>query len=228
MIIDLPSVNVLPWENMQLSARTFCDGKAVAGNYIWYVNTTVGSIIDENGLYRAGAVAGTDTVTAIDTLLSENNTATGMITISPLWPIAYDKMWGTKKGENLSILRKFRDEVLVDSEVGRDYIFLLYSNSIEIAILLIQHPSLIQNTKEVIGELLPGVESLLDGGGEMTLSKKSLADVELLLTKFETKASPWLKTAIKKARKDLREGELFSQFGKTGIKRIELDRRRIR
>ena len=228
MIIDLPSVNVLPWEKIQLSARTFCDGKTVAGNYVWYVNTTVGSIIDENGLYRAGAVAGTDTVTAIDTLLSENNTATDMITISPLWPIAYDKMWGAKKGKNLSLLRKFRDEVLVDSEVGRDYIFLLYSNSIEIAILLIQYPSLIQNTKEVVDELLPGVESLLDGGGEMTLSKKSLADVESLLTKFETKASPWLKTAIKKVRKDLREGELFSQFRKTGIKRIELERRRIR
>ena len=227
VIINLPSVYVSPWENMQLSARTFCDGKAVTGNYVWYVDTSAGSKIDENGLYRAGAITGTDTVTVIDTLLNENNVATGTITISPLWPMAYDKMWGAKKGKNLSLLRKFRDDVLADSEMGQDYIFMLYNNSLEILILLLQNPPLMKETSRVIDGLFPGIHSLLDGGG-MKLSRKQLADVESLLAKFETKASPWLKTAIKKVRKDLREGELFSQFRKTGIKRIELDRRRIR
>ena len=211
MIIDLPSEHVLPWEKMQLSARTFCDGKAVTGNYAWYVDTSAGSKVDEYGLYKAGAVAGTDTVTVIDTLLNDNNVATGMITISPLWPMAYDKMWGDKKGTNLSLLRQFRDDVLADSEMGRDYVFMLYNNSLEILLLLLQDPSLTKETKVVIDKLLPGIPSLLDGG-EMSLSQRQLAEVELLLARFETKAGSGLKTAIRKVRKDMRERRAFEQL----------------
>ena len=210
MIIDLPSENVSPWEKMQLSARTFCDGKAVTGNYVWYLNTTAGSKIDENVLYKAGVVAGTDIVTVIDTL-NGNFMATGMITISPLWPMAYDKMWGDKKGANLSLLRQFRDDVLADSEMGRDCVFMLYNNSLEILLLLLQDPSLTKETKVVIDELLPGIPSLLDGG-EMSLSQRQLAEVELLLARFEAKAGSGLKTAIRNVRKDMRERRAFEQL----------------
>ena len=211
VIIVLPSEHVSTWEKMQLSARTFCDGEAVTGNYVWYVDTSSGSKIDENGLYKAGAVAGTDTVTAIDTLLNDNNVATGMITISPLWPMAYDKMWGDKKGTNLSILRQFRDDVLADSEMGRDYVFMLYNNSLEILLLLLQDPSLIQETTGVIDELLPGITTRMNGN-EMILSKKQLADMGLLLSRFESKASPELKAAIRKVGKDMRERRAFEQL----------------
>lgn len=196
---------------MQLNARTFCDGKAVVGSYVWYVYTSAGSKIDENGLYKAGAVAGTDTVTVIDTLLNNNNVATGMITISPLWPMAYDKMWGDQKGTNLSLLRQFRDDVLAASEVGRDYVFMLYNHSLEILILLLQDPSLIQETTAAIDELLPGITARLNGN-EMILSKKQLADFGLLLSRFESKANPELKTAIRKVRKDMRERRAFERL----------------
>jgi len=211
VIINLPSVYVSPWENMQLSAHTFCDGKAVTGNYVWYVDTSAGSKIDENGLYKAGAITGTDIVTVIDTLINENNMANDMITISPLWPMAYDKMWGAKKGKNLSLLRKFRDDVLADSELGRDYIFMLYNNSLEILVLLLQNPSLTKETSRVIDGLLPGIHSLLYGGG-MKLSGKQLADVESLLLAFEAKAGLGLKTFIEKVKNDVRKEKLFRQL----------------
>jgi len=211
VIINLPSEYVSPWENMQLSARTFCDGKTVTGNYVWYVETSAGSIIDKNGLYKAGAITGTDTVTVIDTLLNENNVATGTITISPLWPMAYDKMWGDKKGQILSLMRKFRDDVLADSEMGQDYTFMLYNNSLEILLLLLQNPPLTKETSRVIDGLLPGINSLLDGGG-MKLSSKQLADVESLLLAFEAKAGPGLKTFIEKVKNDIRKEEPFRQL----------------
>ena len=208
--ISPSSPNVLPWGTLKFSASTSCDKKEVIGIYKWYVDSTSGSRIDENGLYKAGAIAGTDTVTVIDTV-NENIEATVVVTISPLWPLAYEDMWGGKKGENLTLLRTFRDEVLADSEVGRDYIFMLYNNSLEILILLIQHPSLSKGVKESIDELLPGIHSLLDDG-EMILNKRRLANIESLLTGFEAKASPVLKTAIKKIRRDMREGKVFQQL----------------
>lgn len=212
VIINLPSANVSPWEKMQCNASTFCDGKAVKGNYLWYVNTTVGSKIDEKGLYKAGAFAGTDTVTVIDTFHG-NIMANDMIDISPLWPMAYDEMWGAKKGENLTLLRKFRDRVLTNSELGRDYIFMLYSNSLEILILLLQNPSLTEETKEVIDELLPGIQSLLEGK-KITLSEEKIEHIETLLKHFEKKAlNLQLKNTIKRVRMDLMKGIIFNQFG---------------
>lgn len=183
----------------------------VIGTYLWYLDSTIGSSINESGLYQAGAVIGTDTVTVIDKA-NGDITATAVIIVSPLWPMAYDEMWGAKKGENLFLLRTFRDGVLADNEVGRDYIFMLYTNSLEILILFIQNPPLIQEIKEMIDELLPEIQSILNGG-KMTLSKRQLADIESFLTKFETKASPELKTAIRKVKKDLNRGEVLKQLG---------------
>ena len=110
--------------------NTYCDGEELRGTYKWYLNSTVGSSIDENGLYKAGPVAGTDVVTVID-IAHGNSLAMAEVNISPLWPMAYDKMWGAKKRENLSLLRSLRDGVLAESEVGREYIFMLYNNSLE-------------------------------------------------------------------------------------------------
>ena len=121
-------------------------------------------------------------------------------------------MWDTRKEEHLHFLRAFRDNVLADSEAGRDYIFMLYNNSLEILIFLIQNPLITEETTGVIDELLPGIQLLLDGG-EMSLSKKQLTGVESLLSKFEIKASPKLRAAIKKVKKDISEGNVLKQLG---------------
>jgi len=213
--LNISSANVLPWEKLQFNASTYCDGEVVAGDYVWYVNSTINSSIDkESGLYKAGTGAGTDVVTVIDTA-NGNCLATAEVVVSFLWPMAYDKMWGDKKGEILSLLRTFRDKVLADSEIGRHYIFMLYNNSLEILILLVQNPSLMEETKVVIDELLPVVQSLLEGK-KTRFSEEQVTYIESLFDHFEERAiSPRLKIAIKKVRKDLREGILFKQFGIT-------------
>ena len=147
----------------------------------------------------------TGTTTSTMTISSTTSTT------SSSWKKFYNELWGAKKGENLSLLRSFRDEVLANSELGRNYTSMLYNNSREILTLLIQNPSLTEETKNITDELLPGIQSLLDGG-EMILYKRQLASIESLFTQFEIMANPELKTAIKKMRGDLSEGKLFEQL----------------
>ena len=106
----------------------------------------------------------------------------------------------------------FRDEFLLNNEVGRDYTSLLYDNSSEIARLLLKNPSLRAQTKEVVADLLPGIDSLLTNG-QMAMSLGTLEKVKSLLEHFESKASPRLKTAIRKVRKDISRGEVFKKLG---------------
>ena len=152
--------------------------------------------------------------TSTTTTSSPSLTSTSSTTKPPLsllWPMAYDKMWTTKKNENLLLLRVFRDEVLLNTDVGREYTFLLYDNSLEIAILLLQEPSLTTHTREVIDELLMSVESLLYND-EMETSQDTLDNFVSLLEQFESKASPKLKTAINKVRREIYKGEILKQL----------------
>ena len=211
--INPPFVGLSTRDTVQFNAITTRNGEVVAGDYKWSVDSSAkrGGSIGENGLYKAGTKVGTDMVTVID-IAHGSSSATAEVNVSLLWPMAYDKMWGEKKGENLSLLRAFRDEVLSESEMGREYIFMLYNNSLEILILLIMDPSLTKETKEVIDELLPGIQSLLEGK-KMILSRETKAHMEVLLNRLEKRAvSRRLKKALKKVRKDLRKGKIFKQF----------------
>ena len=154
--------------------------------------------------------------TSTTTTSTSSTSSSITTTTSTPWSMAYDKIWGVKMGENIPLLRSFRNDVLAYHEVGRDYIFMLYDNSLEILTLLIQNPSLTEETKEVVDGLMPRIQLLLDRG-EMSLSKKQLTVVESLLAEFETEASPKLRAAIRKARKDIREGKIFEQLGITII-----------
>ena len=136
-------------------------------------------------------------------LTSTSTTTTGT---PSRWEPVYNKMWGEKKDETLSLLREFRNNVLAKSERGRNYLFMLYHNAPEVLSLLIRNPSLIEKTKRLIDELLPGIQSALKGG-EIILSKRQMAGIKSLLAKFETKASPELKMVIENLGNDVEEGK---------------------
>ena len=164
-------------------------------------------MIDGAGVYRAGALLGTDTVTVKD-VANGDITATATVACSLLWPMAYDEMWGEKQYENLLLLRALRDGVLQNTFVGKEYISLLYDNSLEVALLLIQHPLLADHTREVIDMLLPYIESLLNHN-EIEVNQDTIDTLESLLNDFEAHASPNLKAAIVKAKKDIHSGEIY-------------------
>ena len=138
----------------------------------------------------------------------------GSITVegeSPLWPLLYKKMWGSKKAQNLSLLRAFRDEILVDTKLGREYVSLLYTHSLEIFTFLLQDPSSITLVSEVIDELLLSIESLRYNE-ELEIGHGTINKFESLLDTVEGKASPGLKTAIKRIKKDIGEKRGFKQL----------------
>jgi hypothetical protein len=125
-------------------------------------------------------------------------------------------MWDEKQYENLLLLRLFRDEILLNTRVGREYVFALYDNSLEIALLLLQEPSLTSHASIVANELLMAAESLFYNE-EMEISQDTIDNLLSLLDHFESKASPKLKTVIKKVREDINMGEVFKQLCITKI-----------
>jgi YVTN family beta-propeller protein len=70
-------------DTLQFSASTVCDGISVAGEYFWDLTSSIGSIIDGNGLYTAGTTEGTDLVTVTDTANGDSTgSAPVMVTAS--------------------------------------------------------------------------------------------------------------------------------------------------
>jgi hypothetical protein len=128
--------------------------------------------------------------------------------------MAYDKMWGVKKDKNLLLLRISRDEILLTTEVGREYIFILYNNSFEIVMLLLQDTSLLIQTRELLDEFLLNIESLLYNN-EIEIRQHTIDSLKSLLNQFKSKASPKLKTIINKVERDIDKREIFGQLGIT-------------
>jgi hypothetical protein len=153
------------------------------------------------------------TTTTVKTTSSTSTVSSSSTTTSArsLWPMSYDKMWDVRKDENLLLLRVFRDEMLLNTEVGREYVYMLYDNSLEIALLLLKEPSLTTQTKEVIDKLLLGVESLLYND-EIAIRQETIDNLVSLLDGFESKASPKLRAAIRKAKRGIQRGEIFEQL----------------
>jgi len=117
-------------------------------------------------------------------------------------------MWGAGKEEKLLLLRTFRDEILLHTEIGREYIFLLYDNSLEIACLLLEEPLLAAQTIDLTDDILRSIELLLYND-ELEIDPATIDDFFSLLDHFESKASPKLKTAIRKMKSDIDRIEVF-------------------
>jgi len=161
----------------------------------------------------SATVLSTTSTTTIETTTSINPTSSSTTTsVSQLWPLLYDEMWGSKKDQKLFLLRTFRDEILVNTEVGKEYMFMLYSNSFEILVLLLQDPIAVKLASEVADEILVSIQTLLYHD-EMTISQKAIDNFESLLSQLEPKASPNLKIAIAGIREDFKEGRVFKQLG---------------
>ena len=47
----------------------------------------------------------------------------------------------------------------------------------------------------------------------MTISQELIDEIELLLEGFGAKASPGLRTAIESVKREIKQGEVFKQFG---------------
>jgi hypothetical protein len=126
----------------------------------------------------------------------------------------YESILGEDSQERLLRLRRFREEKLLSSDTGKEYVDLLYNHSEEVDSLLEENPDLSAYTAEVMDKLEPEVSALLNGE-ESTISKELVGDIVALLAEFEAEASPGLKVTIKRAKRMVKRGTIFKLLGIT-------------
>jgi hypothetical protein len=158
----------------------------------------------------SGGPPGDSTTTTTTTDGPGSSTTTTSATF--VWPLAYEKLWGPKKERNLEILREFRDEILLNNEMGRQYVSMLYGNTLEILTLLLKDRSLSDELKDLTDDLLPVIEALIEGENT-AISEKQIKKIDDLLKHFEAKKiSSSLREDINIARKDIKEGVMLKLF----------------
>ncbi|MBW1856437.1 MAG: hypothetical protein JRJ00_17570, partial [Deltaproteobacteria bacterium] len=126
----------------------------------------------------------------------------------------YESIVGEESQQKLVNLRRFRDEKLLSSDTGKEYVDLLYNHSEEVDSLLEENPDLSAYTAEVMDKLEPETTALLNGE-EITISKELVGDIVALLDEFEAEASPGLKFTIKRAKRMVKRGTIFKLLGIT-------------
>jgi hypothetical protein len=114
--------------------------------------------------------------------------------------------------DHLDLLRNFRDSVLDQTESGREYIDLYYSYALEISILIMNDSEVKTRVEKLLNRFIPILRLLMEGE-RVIFPSEIKAEIELLFGDFEAKGSPFLKAAMKKARRDLNKGEIIEQVG---------------
>jgi plastocyanin len=121
---------------------------------------------------------------------------------------------GNDEGQ-LSILRDFRDYVLNQSLPGRGLIELYYKHSLELVSILQADADLLAQAGEVLGGLVPGFESIIDGG-TLTLTTTQYNDIKILIGKLSSQASPELGEVLAQLIIELSDGQFLESIGISG------------
>ena len=127
------------------------------------------------------------------------------------WPVVYREMLGDEYTDTIHLLRDFRDKVLVTTKTGKAWVELFYRNSFEIASLLLENKELRVCSLRVVEEIIPEISALLNRE-EAVLSSRMSTAIAALLDEFEVKASPEIKMALKRVKKEMKKKEIFDQM----------------
>jgi len=124
-------------------------------------------------------------------------------------PVAF-VLGGDQKQQTL--IKEFRNEVLVRHEKGITYTKLYYINSPEVTLIILSNEEIKAFARKILIELLPVVTALLEKG-EAELSQQLIDDIDTLLNAVAHKASSKLREVIKMAKSDLIKKEIFKDLG---------------
>lgn len=119
---------------------------------------------------------------------------------------------------DLDLLRRFRDEVMTQTPMGRRYIHLYYKHSPEIVKMLLLDSDLRSRTREMLEKYIPVIRELLDEGAgeEVVLTEEMVQEIEALLSDFAQRAGAELRALIEETK-----GQLKGFEGKS-LKEIQL------
>jgi uncharacterized repeat protein (TIGR01451 family) len=123
------------------------------------------------------------------------------------------RLAGAGEPIDLSLLRRFRDEVLAATPEGRDLIEQFYRNSTEVIHHMAADPAVFDAVHDAIVTLQPTIRDLVEGTGEAVVSEAQVQAVQTVLEKLLEPAGVVLDAAI---RSDLeRVGPLEGLVGQT-------------
>lgn len=112
----------------------------------------------------------------------------------------------------LAVLQSLQDNVL-NQTLGGLGLFELYSkHSLEITAILLRDEALRQELGNLVRELLPGFQSLIDGGS-MTLSLSQVESIKSLLGRVASQATPELGEFLTQVIRDLTTGKILKSIG---------------
>ena len=100
------------------------------------------------------------------------------------------------------LLYRVQDELLSTTDAGQHYINLFYENTVEITTILYNNPDLDDHGLDVIDDLTPNLEALLDGRGDtVAITAGQVGRAQAFLDEFLPYASPKLRQAISDERR---------------------------
>ena len=114
----------------------------------------------------------------------------------------------------LDVLRKMRDTRMARSAFGRSLVKLYYKHSLEITSILISDEELLSFVAPVVNEIAEKAQAI-NSHEKVSIDKALIEDILNVADLINEKASPELKAAIQRVKKQIKSGYIFRSFGIT-------------
>ena len=109
----------------------------------------------------------------------------------------------SKNQRELALFRGYRDRVLLQSNLGKQYIKHYYTHAAELTRLLVMYSEVRTKAFEVLRVISPSLENVL-AGNQLTVTKTQFKVIESLVKELKKVASPKLRKTICQFEKDVK------------------------
>ena len=113
--------------------------------------------------------------------------------------------------KTLTLLRNYRDDVLMNNKLGRKYVRHYYEHTIEVVKLLIFDSGIREKMIETLNVIMPSIENMMKGK-KSVISKDQNSKIEDLIKAVKRAGSPKLQKDIGQFEIDLRNGVFKRSF----------------
>ncbi len=127
-------------------------------------------------------------------------------------PLSIAALDVTDSENALETLRNFRDTIMVSTQKGKQYIKFFYKHAIETSLILLRNPDLRAQIAAQLEQLLPVIESSVNGVPAM-LTAENVNEIETLLAGIQSKAGHRLKETLRKVKADIKDGAFLPSLG---------------
>ena len=113
--------------------------------------------------------------------------------------------------KELALLRKYRDTVLLKSDLGKQYVKSYYEHAAEMVKIILTNSAIREKVVTALAIVKPALESIMEGN-RLALTKKQLAGIEVLTTALKPLASQRLRKTICQLENDLNNKAVNTRF----------------